>query len=179
MNRRNFLKSVGIVGVLGISNISFAKKELKWTKMEDKLPKMGQDIILLTYTSPEFLKLLPESDRHKYLDYQCIYSGKRIKNQFRGDKYCNFEINYLCTNRLWHKEYNSLKLMYNELYIISKEIEKIKRLPWVKENSTECFSEDFSRELSWEIPSRNRNMYWIPADKYYSGKLPEFPKPIY
>ena len=47
MRRRDFLKSVGVVGLLGFSNISFAKKELKWISFKDKMPKVGQRIIVL------------------------------------------------------------------------------------------------------------------------------------
>jgi len=194
MNRRTFIKATGIVSLLGLTNLSFAEKEQQWIRMNEQMPKVGQEVILLGYCVPAHIKHVPED-----IDKIILLFAERIEDfipDYRPDrKYFNFKVKYLYSNSFCNREGDkNYKLHYSidgddyssEDYcredvkridkmrnVIEKKQEELKFVPHIRNDL-----QTWHRIWQWSRDYIHDNIYWIPADKYYSKEFPKLPKPV-
>ena len=169
MNRRSFLKRVGVVSLLGFSNISFAKnkKELKWISLLDEQPKVGQKIII----------------------------GDRVLRSYL----CSGTVNSPCKQHKWSDDYVIIRLnrdiarrKHNQrdewIYsVLSTEGHKIlKTKKWLGYHEKPSYVQDYINVETMIRGSKyegttyyKRYHYWIPIEGEYPDEIPNFPSIIY
>ncbi len=176
MRRRTFLKTTGALTVLGVTGISFAEKEQQWIKMKDKKPKVGQKVIILSY----------DSYNGSHSVFPILWVTERVKTpdpyKFKGTEYFRskvifwYSLGYDKNYRVYYYEKN-----YNRIKE-SKIIDKISKAVGKDSNTVLIFNPAPMREKvnewHWRDVNFHDNMYWLPADKYYSKDLPKLPMPI-
>ncbi len=190
MNRRNFIKATGMVSLLGMTNLVFAEKEQQWIRMNEQMPKVGQKIIMLVYCTPYHIKEVPES-----IDHTSLFFAKRIED-LDPLIYHSFRVKYLYSNSFYNREGDKeYKLHYSIDDIINyssedygredvKRIDKMRNVIEKKQGELKYVphgrnsAETWLKIWHWGNINIHDNMYWIPADKYYSKDLPKLPKPV-
>lgn len=183
MNRRTFIKTTGMISLLGMTNLVFAEREQQWIRMNKRMPEIGQNIIMLAYCVPHHIKNVPES-----IDHTSLFFAKRIED-FYPLVYHSFRVKYLYSNSFYNCEGDkTYELHYNSDSYSKEDIKRIDKMCNVigKKQGELRYVPHSGKETKfwlkiwhWANINIHDNMYWISADKYYSKDLPELPKPVY
>jgi len=82
MNRRIFLKTTGIISLLGITNISLGQKEQKWINMGEIRPEIGQRCIINKNNYYIFVGIIEEYKGETFVSIsaECYYNISKNKN---------------------------------------------------------------------------------------------------
>ncbi len=189
MNRRTFLKTVGAVSALSMSNISFAKEEQQWISFLDETPKAGQKIVSLhMFKSPPYLrnskpslhKTMIQNSQIKYISLTiekvlCDLDPRvSLKNHLylRTKHYLQYEIDLhkrinIITIRMpepFQELQERTKILKSIIEISSKFEKGVDHCKYIKDTST-CF---------YRHP--HKNSYWLPIDKEIPTTLPVLPE---
>jgi len=196
MNRRNFLKSTGIISLLGFPNLSFAKnkKELKWISFKDEKPKIGQNIISLSVLrwqglDGEWLDIprcnmvigRVEVDNYDWTEFN-KRNNKNVKNEEFALKYQAtigingfYEWRTVLTkqNGCQHRKYIvGDRFSYNTAVKLYQE-EEFSKLEWINEGYKVAW--DIGEWKSPVSKMNDKNYYWMPIGDKLPEQLPEFP----
>lgn len=197
MDRRNFLKTTGIISILNLSNISFAKnkKKIKWISFKDEKPKMGQNIIALSVSrwkghNGKWLDIPKcnltigkvEIDDKDWTEFNKI-NNTNVKNaEFALKHQAQIDINGFCewrtvltkNNGTEHRRYIiGDRFSYNTAVKLYPE-EEFSKLEWINEGYKVAW--DIGQWKSPVDKMNDKNYYWMPIGNKLPEKLPEFPK---
>ncbi len=177
MNRRTFLKSVGVTVVVITTPFSIAKAKPRWINFTEEMPKVGQKVALFTY----FANNRPNISTGKVMsndeaDTQLRYWG------YRGYKYPDHTvitkgyISYSLDGFFIDEDVRAYDLVEDGEFLG----DKVKRAKWIKGDRISHYSSAMliprhGLKIS-EYVGRNES-YWCPIDEYIPVNLPALPKP--
>jgi len=171
MNRRTFIKTTGIISLLGLTNLSFAekKKELKWIKMTDQMPEMGRNTIVLHIKRPGCFK----ADPHFVLSI-----GRRVQHH-RYSFMMEAEIVYFCSK--YATEPVGIKRLYYHSDRKFYGIKEIHRVKWLNYKSVKAYGEGSNPMpiALFEVNNNSSikdNLWWMSIGSSLPENLPAFPK---
>ena len=177
MNRRNFLKSVGVLSILGLSNITFAnnKKEIKWISFKDQMPKVGQKLIRVAISSPENIRKYGNN----YINYISFNVGE-VSSDMNASKWRKRLKYDICFENLFTFSSTYNKDKYNLAYIGTMKNFNFDSLKWFKidRNSSIVHYPNLCTRCFCMV---NDNCYWMPISSFDNipKKLPHLPSLIY
>ncbi len=181
MDRRNFIKAIGVVSLLGVTNGGFAEKKLQWIKMKDDMPKMGQKLIMLVYCVPEHIQHVSES-----INKTSLLFAERVEDlkpiEWKDIKYSCFKPDYLYSNCFNDRGATTgYRMHYRTGEYFTSDLRRRGKLfhNAIEEKRIGMAYIGHKKFFNWQWENIHENVYWIPLDKCFDDKLPLLPKPIY
>jgi hypothetical protein len=160
MNRRTFLKSVGVaVAVISVPAIAIAKPKPKWISFADEMPKVGQKVIIASQVS-----------------VMSSISGGIVVDNTKGEKFSH-PYSTLCTIDDFfvnHSDDHSFALFYTE-----KGREVISTRDWIKrEEEAYIYPRDFTNEKQRVHRGGyySKHYFWMAVDGEYPTTIPPIPR---
>lgn len=174
MNRRTFLQSVGATAVLVVSVPVLAKKEKPyWIKMTDEKPKIGQDVLIFSYS--EYSRKygdcknvsLSFSKVDNCIKYPALCTSNTIPPDLLSRDLFVYDIYFLDGKILKKLKYDSS--------VTKAQLEKILNVEWIDHKNLTVEKSFFP--LSWWYDEKRtwKYLYWIPLTKDVKNRIPEFP----
>ncbi len=169
MNRRTFLKLTTLTGITAISTPTLLanidqKESLKWISFADKIPEIGQKVIITNSKGRLML-------------------GGRINKTRKGAVAEVSQMNFYFTPINLIKDFikrQDIGLSYSTYLIFSKEGEKIiKSRKWLSTNNNDIKRDykNYRKQNSYGLVAYHKDYhYWMPVNGEYPINIPPFPE---